>query len=99
MPAAPTTTVTIQGIDIRVPTGPLVLPPEYVRRIMNAQHNPAGWKYPQRDYYTYDEALADDLARCYDFYLGGHELNVAEVTRYGTLYRVGSKGYYFYVGI
>ena len=43
------------------------------------------------------DALANELAYCYDWYLGGHELEVVGTKR-GALYEVSSKGYYILRG-
>lgn len=98
MGKAPTVAQVIDGIEIQVPTGSLNPPCDRIQWIAEASYDPANWKLPTRPYYTYDKSIAEDLAYCYDWFLGGHELEIAEYTKYGALYRVSSKGYYHYVG-
>ena len=99
MTKAATVVKTIEGIEIAIPVGSMDPPSAESVRIMNASVDPANWKNPVSPYHTYDKSLADDLAYCYDWYFGGHELDVVEHNKYGTLYRVASNGYYHYVGI
>ncbi len=59
--------------------------------------NPANWKLPTQVFETKNEALANEVKECLDFYLGGSELR--RFLRNGdVIYRVKSKGYYAYVG-
>ena len=51
------------------------------------------WKYPIKNYTTNDRELVVDIARIFDYYLGG-----SEVTRDGKSYSVSSHGYYHYIG-
>jgi hypothetical protein len=93
-----TTVVEIEGVKIAIPVGSMDKPSAEAERIMQVQQNQDNWKLPTTPYYTMDKSIADDLAHCYDWYCGGHEMRVAEVNRYGTIYEVTTKGYYFYVG-
>ena len=95
---APTEVVEIEGIQIAIPVGPIVQPTAEAERISQAHQDPRGWKYPQKPYFTYDKSIADDLCQCYDFYLGGHEIQIVRYDQCGTLYCVGSHGYYHYIG-
>ncbi|MDE2095721.1 MAG: hypothetical protein KGL39_00560 [Patescibacteria group bacterium] len=98
MGAARTKQVKIDGIKVNIPVGSLDKPSDETQRITKDCEDPRGWKYPQKPYYTYDLSLVRDLCYCYDFYLGGHEVQVIRWDEFGTLYRVTSKGYYHYIG-
>lgn len=99
-----TKTLKVSGeeITVKIPVGSMDPPSEASVRIMKASQNPVNWKLPTSPFHTYDKSEAEDLAYCYDWYFGGHELTVVcpEARRPGgrTLYRVTSKGYYHYVG-
>jgi hypothetical protein len=95
---AQTKTVEIQGIEIAIPVGSMDKPSAESERIMKVSQNPANWKLPLSPYHTYDKSLADDLCYCYNWYFGGHEIEAVQYDKFGTLYRVSSKGYYHYVG-
>ena len=51
------------------------------------------WKYPIKKYTTNNRELVVDIARIFDYYLGG-----SEVARDGKSYSVSSRGYYNYIG-
>lgn len=72
-------------------------PSERAKATMNLKQDPKNWKYPIDAYHTLDEEEALELAACYDWYCGGHELSHIE-TEWGKLYEVSSKGYYHYCG-
>lgn len=93
-----TQVVEIHGIQIAIPVGPIHEPTEESKRIMGERQDLRNWKLPVKPYYTFDKKLADDVAACLDFYCGGHEMDIVEYNRYGTVYRVQSRGYYHYVG-
>lgn len=97
MPKAQTKRVEIEGITINIPVGSMDTPSEWSQEIMRQHSDSRGWKFAVSEYCTYDRGEADDLAYCYDFYLGGHE-TIEEVCGGRTLYRVSSKGYYHYIG-
>jgi hypothetical protein len=88
------------SVDVRVPVGPIVEPTAEAKRIMGTVQNKGNWKLATKPYYTFDADVARQLAYCYDFYFGGHELTKqVDFTGNGIVYVVTSKGYYFYVGI
>ncbi len=60
--------------------------------------NPANWKLPTQVFETQNEALANEVKECLDFYLGGSEMERVMRDGGGVAFRVKSKGYYAYVG-
>ena len=56
------------------------------------------WKYPIKKYTTNDRELVVDIARIFDYYLGGSEIKTSVDTIYNEVYSVSSLGYYHYVG-
>jgi hypothetical protein len=95
---AATRQVEYQGMTFELPVGSLDKPSAESERIMRSLQNARGWKYPQAPYYTTDLSSAEDLAYCYDWHLGGHEIENIIEPRRPILYRVSSKGYYHYIG-
>ncbi len=89
--------VEVQGITIGVPVDHIVEPTEKAQALMNKLEDPENWKNPILMHFFYSPAEADELADCYDFYLGGHE---KETFPYDNGFRCGvsTKGYYHYIG-
>jgi len=70
------------------------------------------WKYPIKNYTTNDRELAVDIARIFDYYLGGSEIDKLPNCKssdgidyfswdegYGKpIFSVSSRGYYHYIG-
>ncbi len=95
---APTKTVEIQGIKIAIPVGSMDKPTPESERTMKEHEDPRGWKYPIQPYVTYSKSEADDLAYCYNWYLGGHERETRVDSKFKVYHIVSSKGYYHYIG-
>lgn len=87
-----------EGIVFEFPAEMGKPPSEEAERIVKSIQNPENWKYATACYYTYDKDLAESVAYCLDWYMGGHEMKIEQADRYGTLYAVSSRGYYAYVG-
>lgn len=94
---APTAPVFIEGIQINVPTGDMTPPRDDIKKIMDRNSDERGWKWPVKPFVTSDKQLAEEYARCLDYYHGGHEEG-EKWTRDGHLYIISSKGYYVYCG-
>lgn len=96
---AATKTITIEGspIALEIPVGSMKPPNGLSEMIVQDMQSPKGWKWPTKPFTTFDQSLADDVAYCLDWYLGGHEVETFEQNGQ-TGYRLTSKGYYHYIG-
>lgn len=85
-------------ITIQVPRGTLdeMLarePKGLVKEIAVAMFKEENWKDATAPFHTTDLALAQEVGRVFDWFLGGHEWN-----QVGPVYVVSSLGYYHYTG-
>lgn len=84
-------------IELRVPAEIGPPPTARAEAVMNEHVNPENWKGAVRPFATFDKSLADEVARCYDWYMSGHEMTWEQIHQ-GKVYVVKSKGYYHYCG-
>jgi len=84
-------------IEFLVPAEMGSPPTARAEAVMNEHTNKENWKGAVRPFATLDKSLADEVARCYDWYMNGHELTWERIPQ-GTVYIVSSKGYYYYCG-
>ena len=63
------------------------------RAIFNRVKNPKYWKRPTKRVVVRKRSNAEKIGRAISHYVGGYEIHK---TKKG--YRVGSKGYYYYIG-
>lgn len=93
-----TRSIVIDGITFRVPIGSMDKPDAESERIMKLCQNPSNWKLATTPYITFDKNTAENLAYCFNWYLGGHEIRAIRTRKQIIAYVVSSKGYYHYIG-
>lgn len=63
---------------------------ELINSLLSRTH----WKHPTSAFITSDHAIAQEVARGLDWFLGGHEISLNEDGNYV----VQSRGYFHYIG-
>jgi hypothetical protein len=85
--------VQIGDLTVNVPSGSMDHPtPELDAKVKELQ-DATNWKMPTKYVVVATKDEADDLINALIWYMGG-----AEIEKVFGVYRVGSKGYYYYVG-
>ena len=96
---AATQTMTIDGIQIAIPTGSMDPPTALCNKWFDEHQDPTNWKLATKPFVTTSPDVARDFAYTLDWYCGGHEMRNEQSHWGGTpVWVVTSKGYYHYIG-
>lgn len=98
MSAVKTVAVEVDGVELLVPAEVGAPPSAFAELVFSHMRNPANWKYATTRFVTRDIARANEVGYALDWYLGGHEVEVAILAGGEPEFTVWSKGYYHYVG-